>query len=67
MTYRAFQGANGWYVASEDEQGFHRQPAGGGNMTAAEAEAEAKRLADWGDDDDYEWSWMSRPHSGRDD
>ncbi len=25
--YKAFQGANGWYVAFERADGFHRQPS----------------------------------------
>lgn len=39
--YRAFQGANGWYVAQEDSRGFHRQPSHGSTLT----EQEARKLA----------------------
>lgn len=39
--YRAFQGPNGWYVAFERADGFHRQPPDGGNMS----ETDARRLA----------------------
>lgn len=38
--FKAFQGANGWYVADEDEDGFHSQPA-----TGWRSEREAKREA----------------------
>jgi|SRR5690606_35613900 len=35
--YKAFEGPNGWYVAWEREDGFHRQPATGCNMAEREA------------------------------
>lgn len=38
--YKAFQGANGWYVAYERADGFHRQPQSG-NMTESEARRRA--------------------------
>lgn len=41
--YRAFQGPNGWYVAFEDAEGFHRQPPGGGDLYEEEARREAQR------------------------
>ncbi len=40
--YKAFQGANGWYVAFE-RNGTHKQPFSGGNMSKAEAQREAAR------------------------
>ncbi len=40
--YRAFQGPNGWYVAFEREDGFHRQPQNGGNMSERDARREAR-------------------------
>lgn len=33
--YKAFQGANGWYVAWENSEGFHHQ--GNGNLSEREA------------------------------
>jgi len=41
--WRAFQGPNGWYVAWEGDDGFHRQPADGGNLSSREAEEEVLR------------------------
>lgn len=50
--HKAFQGANGWYVAWERADGFHGQPAEQ-NMTRREAEAEARRRNNGdGDGDD---------------
>jgi hypothetical protein len=40
--YKAFEGPNGWYVAFESADGSHRQPANGGNLTAAEADGIAR-------------------------
>lgn len=41
MAWRAFQGANGWYVAFERDDGFHHQPT----LDRALTETEAERLA----------------------
>lgn len=41
--WRAFEGANGWYVAYE-EDGCHHQPANQGSMTEREARYEIRRL-----------------------
>jgi hypothetical protein len=48
--FKAYQGANGWYVAWEDDNGFHRQPSMGPWMT----ESEAKRAADEKNDGERE-------------
>ena len=39
---RAFEGANGWYSAWVDEDGFHRQPADGGRLTERQARRQAR-------------------------
>lgn len=51
--YRAFQGANWWYVAWEDDEGFHRQPAHGGNLGEAYARQRAKERNEEQEDDDH--------------
>lgn len=46
--YKAFQGANGWYVAAEDKNGFHRQPTLGANLSEKDARRQARNLnSDW--------------------
>jgi len=40
--WRAFQGPNGWYIAVEDADGYHHQPADGGHMTREEARRAAQ-------------------------
>lgn len=53
MSYRAFQGANGWYCARVRDDGSHRQPHTA-SQTKDEAWAEAAQLnagAPVGDDD----------------
>ena len=43
---KIFMGPNGYYVAREDERGFHRQPADGGariGFDRAKAERERER------------------------
>ena len=42
--YKAFQGPNGWYAAWVDREGFHHQPASGGNLSQRSAVREAARL-----------------------
>jgi len=41
--WRAFQGANGWYVAWESDDGFHHQPSFPRWLTEEEARREARR------------------------
>lgn len=46
-TYRAFQGANGWYVAWESEDGFHHAPSqwdSESQMSEARARSHARRM-----------------------
>jgi hypothetical protein len=40
--FRAFEGPNGWYVAFENADGFHRQPADGGSLTETQAKRRAR-------------------------
>lgn len=40
--YKAFQGANGWYAAWENEEGFHRQ--GSDTLTESQARKRAREL-----------------------
>lgn len=42
MSYRAYQGAIGWYVAWESEDGCHRQPSYGNTLTRSQAERQAR-------------------------
>lgn len=42
MTWKAFEGANGWYIAQENKEGFHNQPADSGSLTEEEAVGEAE-------------------------
>lgn len=50
---KAYQGANGWYVAWERNDGFHHQCEG--SMTEQQARKKAKQMNDdpYDDDDDY--------------
>lgn len=41
--WAAYQGPNGWYVAFERDNGFHRQPSNGGSLTEHQARREALR------------------------
>jgi hypothetical protein len=41
--WRAFEGANGWYVAYENEDGFHHQPFSA-DLSEDDARASAARL-----------------------
>lgn len=41
--YKAFQGANGWYVARERSDGTHRQPSLGPWLSEREARREAQQ------------------------
>jgi hypothetical protein len=40
--YKAFEGANGWYVAFERRDGTHKQPSLGPWLSEREARAEAR-------------------------
>ena len=54
MKYRAFAGANGWYVATENDEGFHHQPPDNGSMTEDQAQRAARvanKCADPADED----------------
>jgi hypothetical protein len=48
------QGANGWYVATEDEAGFHHQPSFGIGCYKTEEAAEAAADAEDAEDEEYE-------------
>ena len=61
---RAFEGPNGWYLAAEDEDGFHRQPADGGHLTAEEAEEALASDQDQDDDEPQYWGGTDRPEGG---
>lgn len=59
MNYRAFAGANGWYVAWKHDDGSHYQ-TGSGHLSEAQALREAARRnasghGDEDDDDDNEY------------
>lgn len=60
--HRAFQGANGWYVAEEDESGFHRQPSLGPWLSRSEAVRLARERNEHSDDDAPEyWGGTEEP------
>jgi hypothetical protein len=42
MMWRAFEGANGWYTAWQDADGYHHQPADGGRLTERQARRRAR-------------------------
>jgi hypothetical protein len=44
--YKAYQGANGWYVALEQHDGFHHQPPCPRWLEEGEARAQAAREND---------------------
>ncbi len=61
-TLRIFRGAGGYYLAHEDEQGFHRQPAPwatGAYFPTFRAAKRALAAAAERDDDDG-WTWDNR-------
>ena len=56
MEWKAFQGANGWYVAFENDEGTHYQPSSA-SQTRAEAQREASAInasGGRGDNDEYD-------------
>lgn len=54
LLIRAYRGPNGWYVAIEDEDGFHRQPGDGGRLDESQITAALIAMRDAIDDDDHD-------------